>query len=81
MPLNWAPDHPIRSRMIFASGTCPLNSPDKLTTALDLYQGGCLTQLRGRLGRSSEHRARIRLLTPATESYTPIPNSCRTGTV
>jgi len=48
--------------MIFVSGTCAPTTIDQLTPALELYQGGCVPQLRERLGGSPEHRARIRLL-------------------
>ncbi|WP_395110621.1 DUF6884 domain-containing protein [Actinomadura sp. SCN-SB] len=53
---------PVTSRMVFAA--C---SRRKLTTrepvpALDLYQGGCIPQLRLRLGGSPRHRARIWIL-------------------
>src|SRR6266545_3136081 len=64
-PQDWAPDDPVRGRMIFVSGTCAPTTIDQLTPALELYQGGCVPQLRERLGGSPEHRARTAAVSSA----------------
>jgi hypothetical protein len=64
-PLEWAPDDPILGRMVFVSGTGPVPFVDQLVPAFDLYQGGCVPQLRRRLGGSPAHRARVRFVSAA----------------
>jgi uncharacterized protein DUF6884 len=53
---------PVMSRMVFAACSRRKLIVHEPVPALDLYQGGCIPQLRGRLGRSPRHRARIRIL-------------------
>src|SRR4051794_2106397 len=62
MAFDWAPDHPIDSRMTLVSGTDPARAANPLTAAFELYQGGCLPQLRARLGDWPQHRSRVRVL-------------------
>ena len=44
------------------SGTARPTTVDQLTPALEMYDGGCLPQLRERLGDHPHHRARVRIL-------------------
>lgn len=60
--LAWAPDDPIRGRMVFVSGVGLPAAVDQLTPALQVYGGGCIPQLRKRLGEHPEYRARVRIL-------------------
>src|SRR5213080_3747732 len=60
--LDWAPDDAIRSRLVVVSGTARPTTVDQLTPALEMYDGGCLPQLRERLGDHPHHRARMRIL-------------------
>jgi hypothetical protein len=60
--LDWAPDDPICSRLVLVSGAARASTVDQLTPAIELYDGGCLPQLRARLGDHPHHRARVRIL-------------------
>lgn len=60
---RWADENdPIVRRMIFVSATAGTRDQDRLVSAWELYQGGCLPQLRERLTDHPRHRGRVRLV-------------------
>jgi hypothetical protein len=60
---RWADeDNPVRSRMIFVSATACNRAPSSLVRAWDLYQGGCLPQLRERMAAHPRRRGRVRMI-------------------
>jgi hypothetical protein len=77
--LRWA-DDPLAQRMIFVSATAAARDQGHPVTAWDLYQGGCLAQLRERLADHPEHRGRVRLVSAEhglLHPHTSVPPSSR----
>ena len=61
--LQWADEtDPLAQRTIFVSATASAQAHGRLVRAWDLYQGGCLPQLRERLADHPEYRGRVRLV-------------------
>ncbi|SDT74498.1 hypothetical protein [Actinoplanes derwentensis] len=61
--MRWADENdPVAGRMIFVSATAGIRDQDTLVSAWNLYQGGCLPQLRKRLDGHPQHRSRVRLV-------------------
>jgi hypothetical protein len=60
--LSPAEDHPVSSRMVIVGCTARKASALEPLPALGLYSGGCVPQLRARLGEDSRLRARVRFL-------------------
>lgn len=83
-PLRWADEHegndPLARFMIFVSATAGRRDRRKLVSAWDLYQGGCLPQLRQRLADHLQHRGRVRLVCAEhglLHPHTNVPPSIR----
>ncbi|MGH3771949.1 MAG: DUF6884 domain-containing protein, partial [Pseudonocardiaceae bacterium] len=61
-PLSPAEDHPVASRMVIVGCTARKALTPGPFPALELYQGGCVPQIRARLGGDPRLRARVRFL-------------------
>ncbi len=61
-PLLPAEDHPVASRMVIVGCTARKAVTLGPLPALELYEGGCVPQLRARLGGGPQLRARVRFL-------------------
>jgi hypothetical protein len=79
--LKWAAeDDPIGRRLIFVSATAGQREQRELVAAWELYQGGCLPELRQRLADYPEHRGRVRLISAEyglLHPHTMVPPSRR----
>lgn len=59
-PLRWATPDPVSDRLVIVG--CSRRKRAQPAPALDLYLGGCVPQLRARLGSHPAHRAQVRIL-------------------
>jgi hypothetical protein len=79
--LRWADEtDPLAQRMIFVSATAATRDQGQLVTAWDLYEGGCLPQLRERLAEHPRHRGRVRLVSAEyglLHPHTSVPPTSR----
>jgi hypothetical protein len=77
--LRWATD-PLAQRLIFVSATADARDQGQLVSAWELYQGGCLPQLRERLADRPQHRSQVRLISAEhglLHPHTSVPPSSR----
>jgi hypothetical protein len=79
--LRWvAEDHPIGRWLIFVSATAAQREQSAPVRAWELYQSGCLSQLRERLADYPLHRGRVRLISAEyglLHPHTMVPPSRR----
>jgi hypothetical protein len=57
-----APDHPVDGRLVIVGCCAEKSTTPGFHPALELYDGGCVPQLRARLGGHPPLRARVRFL-------------------
>jgi hypothetical protein len=59
---GWAPDDPVTGRLVIVGCSRRKRATDVPVPALELYEGGCVPELRTRIGAHPQHRARVRVL-------------------
>ncbi|MFI5497120.1 DUF6884 domain-containing protein [Actinoplanes sp. NPDC051859] len=60
--LRWAPPDPVTDRLVFVGCSRRKRAATRPLQALELYEGGCIPQLRARLGRHPAYSTRLRIL-------------------